>query len=208
MRGHPTDCRRGQGAVAARAGEAYVLVKDAFERFGTSRYAALCNLGDAAAEVTLRARDLDLGGTVQAFDLVEKADVGAFEGEVTVRLAPHASKFYLLDADKRLERTRYEAETAFIPDYQELREPMKAGTGYFKEVAGASGGMVAANCRELVLREVWSAQGGEYQVEVRTPDGVYKSYTTPLKPGLNEIRLASPDAAPLPDIDCLTTRPL
>ena len=72
----------------------------------------------------------------------------------------------------------------------------------------ASGRMVAANCRELVLREVWSAQGGEYQVEVRTPDGVYKSYTTPLKPGLNEIRLASPDAAPLPDIDCLTTRPL
>ena len=131
-----------QGAVAARAGEAYVLVKDAFERFGTSRYAALCNLGDAAAEVT-------------------------------VRLAPHASKFYLLDADKRLKRTRYEAETALIPDYQELREPMKAGTGYFKEVAGASGGMVAANCRELVLREVWSAQGGEYQVEVRTPDGVY-----------------------------------
>ena len=61
----------------------------------------------------------------------------------------------------------------------------------------ASGGMVAANCRELVLREVWSAQGGEYQVEVRTPDGVYKSYTTPLKPGLNKIRLASPDAAPL-----------
>ena len=194
--------------MAARAGEAYVLVKDAFERFGTSRYAALCNLGDAAAEVTLRARDLDLGGTVQAFDLVKKADVGAFEGEVTVRLAPHASKFYLLDADKRLERTRYEAEPAFIPDYQELRKPMKAGTGYFKEVAGASGGVVAANCRELVLREVWSAQGGEYQVEVRTPDGVYKSYTTPLKPGPNETRLASPDAAPLPDIDCLTTRPL
>ena len=193
-----------QGAVVARAGDAYVLVKDAFERFGSSRYVALCNLGDTAAEVTLTARDLDLGGTIQAFDLVEKADVGTFAGEVTVCLAPHGAKFYLLDADERLERVRYEAETAFIPDYQELHDPLKAGTGTFKEVAGASGGMVAANCRQLVWREIWSAQGGTYQVEVRTPDGVYTSYATTLQPGLNEIRLSAPDGAPLPDIDYLT----
>ena len=177
-----------QGYVAAREGEAYVLVKDAFEKFGTSRYAAVCNLGDEEAEVTLRARDLDLGGTIQAFDLVEKADVGEFEDEVTVRLAPHASRFYLLDAERRLERKRYEAEWAFIPDYQELHDPEKAGTGYYQADESASGGMVAANCRKLVWRDVWSEKGGEYDVEVHAPGGgVLASFRATLKPGGNEI---------------------
>lgn len=195
-----------QGYVVARSGEAYILVKDALERFGKSRYAALCNLGDEEVELVLRARDVDLGGVVQAFDLVEKADVGEFEGEVTVRLPPHSSKFYLLDGQQRLERSRYEAEWAFIPDYQDLHDAEKAGTGYYKKLDEASCAMVASNCRRLVWRDVWSEKGGEYKVSLHSPDGsIVKSFTLTLKPGGNEI--AVEETSPLPDIDFATIEP-
>ena len=48
--------------------------------------------------------------------------------------------------------------------------------------------MVAANCRKLVWRDVWSEKGGEYDVEVHAPGGgVLASFRATLKPGGNEI---------------------
>lgn len=63
-----------QAYVAQRDGEAYVLVKDALVRFGTSRYVALYNGMDDQREVTVRAETLDLSGRIAAFDLVELGD--------------------------------------------------------------------------------------------------------------------------------------
>ena len=131
-----------QGYVAARDGEAYVLVKDAGEKFGRSRYVALYNGSDQSHEFTVRASDLDLAGTIDAFDLVEMGDVGCFEDHVSVTVAPHASKFYRFDAERRVPRTVYEAECAFLADYQELADATKAGTAFPAQQADASGGVV------------------------------------------------------------------
>ena len=163
-----------QAYVAAREGDAYVLVKDAETRFGTSRYVALYNAGEAEHAFTVTARSLDLGGRIAAFDLVERADVGEFEGEVTVKVRPHAAKFYLFDAERRLDREVYEAETAYLTDYSELdgtsygstESCRKQGRAYYDAVDGASGGMAVVNLggretNDLIWRDVNVSSSGE-----------------------------------------------
>ena len=131
-----------QAYVAQRDGEAYVLVKDALERFGKSRYVALYNGTDEERELTVLADALDLAGRIAAFDLVEMGDVGCFTGDVTIRLRPHAAKFYRFDAERRVQRTVFEAETAFLHDYQEIRNAEKAGTAFPAQFTAASGGVL------------------------------------------------------------------
>ncbi len=156
-----------QAYVARREGDAYILVKDAGARFGTSRYVALYNGSDAEHEFMVRAGELDLGGTVDAFDLVEMADVGKFENSVSVTVAPHASKFYRFDAARRLPRVVYEAESAFLSDYQELSDGAKSGTAFPAQREGASGGVLVRYLgnratNDLVWREVKVDAAGDY----------------------------------------------
>ena len=169
-----------QAYVAAREGDAYVLVKDAETRFGTSRYVALYNAGDTEHDFTVRARVLDLGGKIAAFDLVERADVGEFEGEINVKVRPHAAKFYLFDAERRLDRETYEAETAYLSDYSELdasaygseKSCREQGRAYYTAVDGASGGMVVANLgkrdtNDLVWKDVNISESGKRTIIFR-----------------------------------------
>ncbi len=169
-----------QAYVAERDGDAYVLVKDAETRFGTARYVALYNAGDAAHTFTVKARPLDLGGKVEVFDLVERADMGVFSDEVSIEVRPHAAKFYLLDAERRLDRETYEAETAYLTDYSELdgtsygslESSQIQGRAYYKAMDGASGGMAAVNLgrrdsNDLVWRDVKVSETGRYTLTFR-----------------------------------------
>ena len=168
-----------QGYVAAKDGEAYILVKDAIEKFGKSRYVALYNNSGKARDFTVRAADLDLGGKIDAFDLVEMADIGCFEGQVSVNVAPHASKFYRFDAERRVQRKVYEAECAYLADYQELDERFekKLDTAAPAPMEGASGGMVVVklgnrDTNYLEWRDVKIDNDGEYVlvIDYSSPD--------------------------------------
>ena len=156
-----------QAYVAGREGDAYILVKDADARFGTSRYVALYNGSDAEHDFTVSAAALDLGGAIDAFDLVEMADVGRFENSVSVKVAPHASRFYRFDAERRLARVVYEAECAYLSDYQELRDAKIAETAFPDQREGASGGVLVRYLgnratNDLVWREVKIDVAGDY----------------------------------------------
>ena len=160
-----------QAYVVSREGDACILVKDAGVKFGTSRYVALYNGSDKEHEFTIRSESLDLGGVVDAFDLVEMADVGCFEENVSVKVAPHASKFYRFDAQRRLQRKIYEAECAFLTDYHELSDPLKAGIAFPATLQEASGGMVVRNLgnrasNDLVWTEVKIDTAGEYVLSI------------------------------------------
>ncbi len=156
-----------QAYVAQRVGEdGYVLVKDADELFGTARYVALLNLSDAEMEFTVEAKTLDLGGTVEVFDLADRSDPGSFRDRFTLKIRPHAAKFYRFDAERRLERTVYEAETAFLTEYQELRDARQAGTAFPSKFGGASGGVAVKylgnrETNDLVWRNVKVFRGGK-----------------------------------------------
>ena len=188
-----------QAYVAAREGDAYVLVKDAETRFGTSRYVALYNAGDAEHEFTVRARSLDLGGKIAAFDLMERADVGEFEGEVAVKVRPHAAKFYLLDAERRLDREVYEAETAYLTDYSELddsaygseKSSREQGRAYYSAVEGASGGMAAVNLgkrdtNDLVWKDVYVSSNGKYTFKFRCSSPEERSFLVQIDDGVRQ----------------------
>ena len=162
-----------QAYVASREGEAYVLVKDAETRFGPSRYVALYNASTKAHAFRVEAKALDLGGRIAAFDLVQRADVGEFVDETTVTVEPHASRFFLFDAEERLDRTVYEAETAYLTDYSELdqtpygseQSARRQGRAYWTTNAVASGGVAVVNLggrasNDLVWRDVKVSRGG------------------------------------------------
>lgn len=135
-----------QAYVAARHGEAYVLVKDADELYGKARYVALYNSGDTPHRYKVDFAALDLGGGVAVFDLVRRADVGEYEGSYIVDVPAHSSRFYRLDAEKRLERKVYEAECAYLTAYQEIiKDYRKAGTAAPEQTAEASGGVAVVN---------------------------------------------------------------
>ena len=160
-----------QAYVVSRQGEAYVLVKDAIERFGTSRYVALYNATDSEHEFAVRAADLDFASdcNIDAFDLVEMGDVGRFKTEVFVKVPPHGSKFYRFDAQRRVMRSVYEAETAYLSDYQELRDAAEAGTAHYAQHAGASGGVIVRflgnrRSNDLLWREVKVDQDALYSL--------------------------------------------
>jgi hypothetical protein len=169
-----------QAEVVARDGEAYMLAKDAQTRFGTSRYVALYNASDEEHEFRVDAATFDLGGTVEVFDLVKRSEAGAFTGAMTVRVAPHASKFYLFDAERRLERRVYEAECAYLTDYSELdgtsygseKSCRKQGRAYPTAIAAASGGVAVVNLggrerNDLVWKNVRVSSGGKRKVVFR-----------------------------------------
>ena len=166
-----------QAYVAARDGEAYVLVKDALERFGRSRYVALYNAGDAVHEFKVTPESVDLSGEVDVLDLVEQGDVGSFTNIFTLSVPPHGTRFFRFDAERRTDRTFYEAETAYLTAYQELVKTDRSGTAYPAQWRLASGGVAVCQLgmkadNDLVWKEVCISRPGEYCLEfaVMSPD--------------------------------------
>ena len=185
-----------QAYVASREGDAYVLVKDADTRFGTSRYVALYNSSDAEREFTVSAAALDLAGAIDAFDLVAMADVGRFENSVSVKVAPHASRFYRFDAERRMPRVLYEAECAFLSDYQELRDAAKAGTAFPAQREGASGGVLVRYIgnratNDLVWRDVKVDAACEYLLSFDYAADDDRAFDLSIDGGEN-VRIAAP----------------
>ena len=76
-------------------------------------------------------------------------------------------KFYRFDAERRIARRAYEAETAFLADYQELSDAVKAGTAFPDQRADASGGVIVRflggrATNDLVWPQVEVDAAGEY----------------------------------------------
>ena len=64
------------------------------------------------------------------------------EGPITINVPAHGTKIYRVKGQKRLERTRYEAETAWLSRYQELRNNQAEVTASYDQKEGAEGGYI------------------------------------------------------------------
>ena len=80
----------------------FTLVKDCETANGTARYLAFFNASDAEHDFSVAFESLALGGSVRVFDLVERADRGAFSESFGMSIPAHGAGFYRLDAEKRL----------------------------------------------------------------------------------------------------------
>ena len=221
-----------QAYVAALVNECYILVKDIEMLNGTRRAFAVYNSGDAEKKVTVKFSDIDLAGTVKLRDVFEKKDVGEFTDEYEVTVPAHGTRIYVAEAETRLERTRYEAETAYISDYQEIKDNQSERSGIYEYSSFCSAGLKAgwlgySEKNDLVWRDVYSFEGGEYRLTIGFISGENrnitvsvngekvqtvsansggwgtvgkKTLTIQLQPGRNQVRLSNPNNW-MPDID-------
>lgn len=158
-----------QAYVVEKENGCYILVKDVEELYGKKRAVAVYNPTDAQKTVSVNFGMLDLAGEVKARDLFERTDVGTFTGEMSVTVPAHGTRIYTLEAAERLERTVYEAETAWLSEYQELWNNESRGTATYSEKAGASGGAIVGwlgnrASNDLQWRTVASETGGLYKM--------------------------------------------
>ena len=160
-----------QAYVVKRENGAYVLVKDVEEKYGTKRAVAFYNPTNASVDMSIAFSQLDLAGNVKVRDLFEKKDKGVYEGSYSVTVPAHGTRIYRLEAEERLERTLYEAETAWLTDYQEIKNHEVYGTAVYSEKNGCSGGVAVGwlgnrESNDLQWRNVYSKDGGEYTLRV------------------------------------------
>ena len=160
-----------QAYVVKRDNGGYVLVKDVDEKYGKNRAVAFYNPTDAALSMSVSFSQLDLAGEVAVRDLFAKKNLGVYEGSYSVTVPAHGTRIYKLEAEERLERKVYEAETAWLTDYQEIKNHEVYGTAVYSEKSGCSGGVAVGwlgnrDSNDLQWRNVYSKEGGEYTLRV------------------------------------------
>ena len=230
-----------QAHIAYKDGDVFVLVKDIETKYGKKRAVALYNPAVKGNFCTLDFAKLELGGNVLLRDLIENKDQGTYADSFKVMVPGHGVKIYLATADERLERKRYEAETGYISDYQEIKNNQTERTGVYVYDDSRSGGLKVgwlgfSEENDLVFDNVYSANGGEYELTIGFVSGedrkihvdvngekitVLNGNTdrkdetgTPivsvkvlLNPGENTVRLYCPDYF-MPDIDYMDVEPV
>jgi hypothetical protein len=160
-----------QAYVVALVNGCYILVKDIETLGGVKRAFAVYNPNDAAKSVQVGFADLDLAGTVRLRDVFQKKDLGEFSDSYEVSVPAHGTRIYVAEADIRLERRRYEAETAYISDYQEIKNNQAEKTGIYEAADYCAGGYKAgwlgqSEKNDLQWRNVYSDNGGEYTLTI------------------------------------------
>ena len=160
-----------QAYVVNYVNDCYVLARDVDRAQGTHRVLVVYNPSDAERQVNVNFRDLCLGGRVSMRDLFEQKDLGRFSASYTVDVPAHGCRIYRLQGQKRLEQIRYEAETAYISDYQEIYNNQALKTGIYKVADGLSGHFKASwlGCsakNDLRFRKVYSQRGGDYRLTI------------------------------------------
>ncbi len=160
-----------QAYVAERQGECYVLVKDIKKLRGKERAVAVYNPSDEEQRVTLDPATIDLGGAVQYYDCIGQHDYLCDQNPVALTIPAHGCRVFRAKGSQRLERTRYEAETAWLSRYQELRNNEAEVSANYMVRDAAAGGYVVGWLgnhadNDLQWRDVYSEHGGTYRITI------------------------------------------
>ncbi|MCR5131502.1 MAG: alpha-galactosidase [Prevotella sp.] len=132
-----------QAYVAEKQGECFVLVKDIKKLNGKERAVAIYNPSDQEQQVTLNPATIDLGGAVSYYDCIRQSPYLYDKNPITLTVPAHGTKIFRAKGKKRLDRMSYEAETAWLSKYQEIRNNVEAKTAIYTEAPQASGGYTA-----------------------------------------------------------------
>ncbi len=171
-----------QAYVADLNNGCHILVKDIETLHGNRRAFAVYNPNDTQKKAVVNFSKLDLGGSVKLRDVFNKNDIGAYEGTFEVNVPAHGTRIYVAEAETRLERTRYEAETAYISDYQELLNNQSEKTGIYEAASFCSAGFKAgwlgySEENDLIWRDVYSENGGDYKLSIAFISGENRNIT-------------------------------
>jgi hypothetical protein len=160
-----------QAYVAEKQGECFILVKDIKKLRGKERAVAIYNPSDQEQSVTLNPATIDLGGDVQYYDCFAQANYVHDMNPISLTIPAHGTRIFCAKGQKRLERKVYEAETALLPAYQELRNNQSAKTGVYTALSEASGGYKAGwlggrEGNDIQWNDVYAHKGGTRQIAI------------------------------------------
>lgn len=209
----------------------YVLVKDIERRRSPIRAVALYNPTDSPRRISIALSELELAGKAHLRNLFTQQNMKAVKDTIAATVAPHDVVIYRVEAQRRIEPTRYEAEWAYLPLFNDLGKRTKE-IAYVSESKVSCGRVVrfAGGCREnaVVWNSVWSERGGQYEMTVHclpqanrglevlvngATIALYPSATAKmtipvmLHPGNNKVEMTSRTTW-TPDIDYFTLRQL
>lgn len=156
----------GLGApVAQRQGDVYVVAKDMKTLHGSQRAVVVMNLTDRRQTINVDLRALQFTGQVAVHDCFTKADTKVSGATMSVTVPAHGSQAYLITG-ARTDKTLYQAEEAWLHDYQELENRLSATP---MEDASASQGAYVGNIGNkpsnyLEWNDVYVKNGGKYKL--------------------------------------------
>lgn len=158
-----------QAYVVQHENSGYVLVKDIVKKRGNVRAIALYNPSDTVCAFNVPFPVLELDGKVKVRDLVKQQSEGTKTGGLSYEVPAHSVKILRLEAEQRLEPTRYEAEWAYLPQYNDLGKRSR-GVTYIAHKE-ASGKMIVSNLggeaeNYAEWNEVYSDKGGKYKMHI------------------------------------------
>ena len=160
-----------QAYVAEKQGECFVLVKDIKKLQGKERAVAIYNPSDADQHVTLDPAVIDLGGAVQYYDCFAQKDFATDKNPIQLTIPAHGTKIFRAKGQKRIQRRVYEAESALMPAYQELRNNQNVKSGVFITSDNASGGYKAGwlgsrSDNDIQWNDVYVCKSGTYRLTI------------------------------------------
>ena len=220
-----------QAYVVKQMDGVYILTKDLEEVNGNTCAVAVYNSTDEERTIHLDFADFYLRGDVSVRDLFERRDLGKYKDrDFSVTIPAHGTRIFRLDGLERGERTIYEAECAWLQDYQEIRNHKAFETAIYEDDGNCSGGAKVTglgnrDSNYLEWHNVYSREGGLYLMSVDYQcaenrelicqvNGVVvknveahpahevasEQIEIRLKPGMNRIRLSNGNSW-MPDID-------
>jgi len=131
-----------QAYVADKQGECFLLVKDIKKLGGKERAIAIYNPSDQEQTVKLDPKTFELGGTIHYYDCFQQTPYLSEQNTIALSVPAHGTKIFRVKGQQRLERTRYEAETAWLSRYQELRNNVDVVSATYDQKEGAEGGYI------------------------------------------------------------------
>ena len=165
--------------VVQKEGETYVMAKDMEVFNGPRRAVVVANLGDEESTVTVDLEALGFKGSVKIYDCFQHADRPELGNSFTLTIGAHDSEAFFVTG-KRMDRSVYQAEEAFLnayteineQDYEAYRRPYEIPSPRIRESASADMGMYATEIggweeNWLEWRNVYVSKAGSYSVTLR-----------------------------------------
>lgn len=158
-----------QAYIVQHERDGYVLVKDIEQKRGKVRAVALYNPSDNECQFEVPVNILEFEGAVKVCDLVKRKDEGRVKEVIKYSVPAHGVKILRVEGEKRTDPVRYEAEQAYLNQYDALLKRPRAVA--YQSFEGASGDMTICNLgghkdNYAEWNEVYSSTGGKYKLQI------------------------------------------
>ena len=142
-----------QAYVVKEQNGVHLYVKDIQILNGTTRAVAIYNPTDNEQCFVLNMNDVDLEGKVKVRDVFAHEDLQEVtKGTMLVNVPSHDTRIFILNGEKRKQRSIYEAETAWLERYQCLGMNNSLGYARYADAPDCSGDGFVFMLKQDLLR--------------------------------------------------------